>query len=85
MKKISVKVCIGTTCYIQGQENMKKLSSVIPEKYGEKVELTPSQCLGVCSIQWGEPKPPYVKVDEDIIQEATVEKVLEVIDKKLKV
>lgn len=85
MKKINVKICIGTTCYVQGQENMKKLSKIIPEKYGDKVELVPSQCLGVCSIQWGNPKPPYAKVDEDIIQEATVEKVLQAIDEKLKV
>ena len=28
-------------------------------------------------------KAPYVKVDNDIIEEATVEKVLEAIDKKL--
>ena len=84
MKKINVKICIGTTCYTQGQENMKELSKIIPKKYGEKVELLPSQCLGVCSIQWGNPKPPYAKVDEDVIQEATVEKVLQAIDEKLK-
>ena len=84
MKKVRVKVCIGTTCYIQGQKNMKNLSKILPEKYGDKVELTPSQCLGVCSIQWEDPKPPYVKVDNDIIKEATVEKVLQVIDEKLK-
>ncbi len=84
MKKISVKICIGTTCYVQGQSNMKELSKIIPEKYGDNVELTPSQCLGVCSIKWGDPKPPYAKVDEDIIQEATVEKVIKAIDEKLK-
>ncbi|MBR1908773.1 NAD(P)H-dependent oxidoreductase subunit E [bacterium] len=85
MKKVNVKVCVGTTCYTQGQDNLKKLSKLIPEKYGNKVELLPSQCLGVCSIQWGDPKPPYAKVNEDIIQEATVEKIIEAIDEKLKV
>ena len=37
----------------------------------------------MCSIQWHYSKAPYVKVDDDVIVEATVEKVLEAIDNKL--
>ena len=32
---------------------------------------------------WEYSKAPYVKIDEDVITEATVEKVLEAIEKKL--
>lgn len=83
MEKIVVKVCLGTTCFVMGGANLQELIEIIPRKYGDKVEVSGSPCLGMCSIQWHYSKAPYVKVDEDVIVEATVEKVLEAIDKKL--
>ena len=83
MEKISVKVCLGTTCFVMGGNNLQELNEIIPQKYGDKVVVSGSPCLGLCSINWEYSKAPYVKVDDDIIQEATVEKVLEAIEKKL--
>ena len=83
MEKISVKVCTGTTCFVMGGSNLQELNDIIPKKYGEKVEITGSPCLGLCSINWEYSKAPYVKVDEEVVAEATVQKVLEEIDKKL--
>ena len=83
MAKVSVKVCIGTTCFVMGGANLQELNDIIPKKYGNKVEVEGSNCLRVCSINWDYSKAPYVQVDDEIISEATVDKVLEVIDKKL--
>ena len=83
MEKINVKVCLGTTCFVMGGANLQELIEIIPRKYGDKVEVTGANCLGMCSIQWNYSKAPYVKIDEDVVAEATVEKVLEAIDKKL--
>ena len=83
MAKISVKVCVGTTCFVMGGANLQELNEIIPKKYGDKVEVVGSNCLGLCSINWEYSKAPYVKVDDDVVSEATVEKVLEAIDKKL--
>ena len=83
MEKVSVKVCLGTTCFVMGGANLQELVEIIPRKYGDKVEVEGSSCLGMCAIQWNYSKAPYVKIDEDIIEEATVEKVLEAVDKKL--
>ena len=83
MKKIEVKVCLGTTCFVMGSSNLQTLTELIPQKYGDKVEVAGSPCLGLCSINWEYSKAPYVKIDEDVVSEATVEKVLEAIDKKL--
>lgn len=83
MEKISVKVCLGTTCFVMGGANLQELIEIIPRKYGNKVEVSGSQCLGMCSIQWNYSKAPYVKIDDEIIEEATVEKVLAAIDRKL--
>ena len=83
MAKSSVKVCLGTTCFVMGGANLQELVDIIPRKYGDKVEVAGANCLGLCSINWNYSKAPYVKVDDDVITEATVEKVLEAIDTKL--
>ncbi len=83
MTKIEVKVCLGTTCFVMGGNNLQELNDIIPKKYGDKVEVTSNNCLGLCSINWEYSKAPYVKVDDEVVNEATVEKVLEAIDKKL--
>lgn len=82
-KKISVKVCLGTTCFVMGGSNLQELNDIIPKKYGDKVEISGANCLGLCSINWEYSKAPYVKVDDEVISEATIEKVLEAIDKKV--
>ena len=83
MAKVEVKVCLGTTCFVMGGNNLQELNDMIPQKYGDKVEVAGSPCLGLCSINWEYSKAPYVKVDDEVVSEATVEKVLEAIDKKL--
>ena len=85
MTKISVQVCLGTTCFVMGGSNLQELNEIIPKKYGNKVEVTGTNCLGLCSINWEYSKAPYVKVDDDVIMEATVEKVLDAIEHKLSV
>ena len=44
-KKISVKVCLGTTCFVMGSSNLQELIETVPAKYGDKVEVS------VCPIK----------------------------------
>ena len=83
MARVEVKVCLGTTCFVMGGSNLQELNEIIPQKYGDKVEVSASNCLGLCSINWEYSKAPYVKVNDEVVSEATVEKVLEAIEKKL--
>ncbi len=82
-KKITVRVCVGTTCFVMGGANLQELNDIIPRKYGDKAEVLGSNCLGLCSINWEYSKAPYVKIDEDVVSEATTEKVLAELDKKI--
>lgn len=84
MAKVNVKVCMGTTCFVMGSSNLQELLELVPKKYGDDVEVASSPCLGLCSIDWEFSKAPYVKVNGEVIKEATVEKVLAAIDKELK-
>lgn len=83
MAKVNVKVCLGTTCFVMGSSNLQELLELVPKKYGEKVDVAGSPCLGLCSIDWEFSKAPYVKVNDEVVKEATVEKVLAAIDKEL--
>lgn len=83
MKKIDVKVCLGTTCFVMGAAQLQELIETVPQKYGNMVEVSGHPCLGLCSIDWEYSRAPYVKVDEDVIFEATVEKVLNAIERKI--
>lgn len=83
MEKISVKVCLGTTCFVMGSANLQELIEIVPAKYGDKVDVSGVPCLGLCSVDWEFSKAPYVKVDDEVIKEATVEKVLSAINAKL--
>ncbi len=84
MAKVNVKVCLGTTCFVMGSSNLQELLDLVPKKYGDDVDVAGSPCLGLCSIDWEFSKAPYVKVNNEVIKEATVEKVLAAIDKELK-
>ncbi len=83
MAKVEVKVCLGTTCFVMGGSNLQELNDIIPKKYGDKVEIKGVNCLGLCSINWEYSKAPYVKVNEEIVSDATVEKVLEEVNRQL--
>lgn len=83
-KKISVKVCLGTTCFVMGSSNLQELIETVPKKYGDRVEVAGVPCLGLCSIDWEFSKAPYVKVDDEVIKEATTEKVLSAIEAKIR-
>ncbi len=83
MAKIEVKVCLGTTCFVMGGSNLQELNDIISKKYGDKVEITGANCLGLCSINWEYSKAPYVKVNDEVVSEATVDKVLEEIDRQI--
>ena len=83
MEKVSVKVCLGTTCFVMGSANLQELIEIGPQKYGDKVDVSGVPCLGLCATDWEFSKAPYVKVDNEVIKEATVEKVLAAVDAKL--
>ena len=83
MEKITVKVCLGTTCFVMGSANLQELIDIVPQKYGDKVDVSGVPCLGLCATDWEFSKAPYVKVNNEIVQEATVDKVIEEIERQL--
>lgn len=83
MEKIKVDICLGTTCFVMGGSSLQELIDIIPRKFGDKVEVNGSTCLEMCSQNTEYTKAPYVRVNDEIISEATSEKVLEKINEIL--
>lgn len=83
METLEVRICSGTTCFVMGSSFLNELYDLIPQKYGDKVIVKPSLCLGQCSSNDKHSKAPYIKVGEEVISSATIEKVLLAIEKKV--
>ncbi len=80
--KVLVELCFGTTCFVMGASKLQELESFIPPQYKNKVEVKAHTCLDLCKNATYM-KAPFVKIDGEIISEATVEKVLKAIESKL--
>ena len=83
MSKIEVEICMGTTCFIMGGESLQELASILQRKYPDKVDTKGIVFHGLCNTDCQYSKAPYVKVDGEVISEATVEKVLTAVNNKL--
>ncbi len=82
MKKINVSICLGTTCFVLGSSKLQNLEDYLPEHMLPFVEIQGVPCLNLCT-NFKYPKAPYVQVDNEIISEATVEKILACIASKV--
>ena len=80
--KILVELCFGTTCFVMGASKLQELESLIPPQYRKRVEIKAHTCLDLCKNATYM-KAPFVKIDGEIISEATVEIVLKAIESKL--
>lgn len=80
--KILVELCFGTTCFVMGASKLQELESIIPPQYRNRVDIKAHTCLDLCKNSTYM-KAPFVKIDGEIIPEATVEKVLMTIERKI--
>lgn len=82
MEKLKIKVCNGTTCFVMGSSKFQDFEERIPAKYKKSVDVRFKSCLDLCQNNEYS-KSPYVMVEDEVISEATFEKILEVLERKL--
>lgn len=81
-RKISLDLCFGTTCFVMGASKLQEIESLIPPQYRKLVEVKAHTCLDLCKNATYM-KAPFVKIDGEVISEATIEKVLRAIESKI--
>jgi NADH:ubiquinone oxidoreductase subunit E len=66
-----------------GSSHLQDLVDIIPDRFGDRVVIAGHNCLNLCTSNGEHAESPYVKIDDEIISNATIEKVLDHIEKKL--
>lgn len=74
-KKIKVKICVGTQCYVMGNHELKDLKNQLPADLKEKVYVEGSVCLG-CDNLTERKQPPYVEINGELIGKADFESIV---------
>lgn len=83
MQKVVVKICTGTLCYVMGGSELQLLSDYIPSDLAPSVEIKGATCLDYCN-QSGSGKAPFVLVNDTVVENATIAKVITAIEQELK-
>lgn len=76
MRKIRVSICTGTACFVMGASEIMLIEDELPEDLKGKVEVEGMPCLEKCKdSSCG--KAPFVLVNGQVVQQATVTTVIE--------
>ena len=76
MNKIEVKICAGTACFVMGAPQIQALEFSAPADIADKIEVVEVRCMNHCNKGSAYNKGPFVEVDGELIEEATMEKVV---------
>ena len=75
MKKVEVKICAGTACFVMGAPQIQALEFNAPADIADKIEIIEVRCMNQCN-KGGYNKGPFVEVNGELVEEATMEKVV---------
>lgn len=83
MKKITIEICYGTLCFVIGGEMFETLQERLPAEIKPWVTVKGMVCPGFCHQQDIYGKPPFVKIDNQLVSEANPQKIIENIIKRV--
>ncbi len=72
-KKVDVKICVGTACFVQGGADLLLYNDFLEPEIVEKCQIEGSSCLDACKhAPCGEnDKPPFVSIDGKVYGNVT--------------
>lgn len=82
-RKIKIEICCGTACYMLGAAELLRLETIMPEDWKEIVDISAIPCLEACSDD-NLGGTPFVRIDGELMSNATVESVCDKIYNILK-
>lgn len=81
-QKIIVRICTGTTCYVLGGAQLLALEDELPTDVRARVSIEGALCFQLCKEDECR-KAPFAWVNEILISEATVPKIIAEIQRQL--
>lgn len=79
--KIVVRICTGTLCHVMGGAELPELPFYLPDYMKSKVEIKGMVCGEYCKDS--SKKPPFVTINDVLIEQASIEKIINYIEKHL--
>lgn len=82
-KKIEIKICVGTLCYIMGNAELQLLQEKLPQQFRDRVRISTSTCLNHC-YDLKDQKPPFVEINGEVVAQASTSKVINILKDRYK-
>lgn len=82
MEPLTVTLCAGTACTVMDASGLLLLEDRLPEALRGRVRVRGARCLDLCRTGRGL-DAPYVRIGDEILARATVEKVLARLEERL--
>lgn len=74
MEKLTVEICVGTSCHLLGAQDLLDAINNLPEAKKARLEVSGVHCLKNCG------KGPNVRINGVVLSGVTPERMLQVID-----
>ena len=79
MQKVSVKICIGTTCFVLGASELQSIEDHLSPDITRDVEITGTSCLGVCKDQHYQ-RVPCAMIDDTLYESLSLPDLVQAIE-----
>lgn len=74
MQAVFVEICVGTSCYLLGSQDLLQVIEMLPEEKRKQIHLTEATCFPDCR------KGPTVRINGDMLSGVTPEYLLAKLD-----
>lgn len=78
-KKIFVKICVGTACFVQGGADLLLYEDFIDPQVLGLCAIEGTSCLGGCKSEHARSKAPFVEIDGVMYANVTQERLRELL------
>lgn len=78
MDKLIINICTGVHCSVMGGADLQLLADFLPPEQLRKIEVRTVSCMEYCKTN-GSGNAPYVQVDNVVVHDATLNKVVEAV------
>lgn len=78
-RKIVVKICVGTACFVQGGADLLLYEDFLEPSLLERCVIEGTGCLGGCKVQDAKSGAPFVEVDGNVHANVTVDRLRQLI------
>lgn len=81
MKKVNVKICVGTMCYVMGGAELRDVIESLPQNILEHLNISYSPCL---ECGESEQAPPFIEVNGKRIADVSKNSLIQIVKEEVR-